>query len=95
MAAKMKSKVETINTADKQVVFSVQQIISYSIFLLTVGASVYTFLKALPKIDELDKSVNQLRESNGRVEERINALKETMSIQKSGQVYEEKHETSK
>lgn len=85
MTAKSKSRGEPVNTSDRQVVFSVQQIISYSIFLLTVGASVYTFFKAIPKIDELDKSINQLRESNGRVEERINAIKETIGIQKNGQ----------
>jgi hypothetical protein len=83
MAAKFKAKADSANTADNKIVLSVQQVVTYSIFLLTVGASIYTFFKAIPKIDELDKSVNLLRVSNGRVEERINALKETIGTEKS------------
>lgn len=91
MATKSEPKTELVdttnkkpvNTADKTIVLSLQQVISYTLFILTVGASIYTFFKAIPKIDELDESVTQLRVSNGRVEERINALKETLVITKN------------
>lgn len=68
--------------ADKQIVLSVQQLFTYGIFLVTIGASVYTFFKAIPKIDKLDQTVNQLQVSNTRVEERIVALKESL-VQRS------------
>lgn len=62
---------------EKKVTLSVQQFFTYGVFLITVGASIYTFFKAIPKIDKLDETVNQLQVSNTRVEERILALKET------------------
>lgn len=70
---------------DKKVVLSVQQILTYSAFLITIGASIYTFFKAIPKIDKLDESVNQLQVSNTRVEERIAALKESWEERKKSQ----------
>jgi cell division protein FtsB len=73
---------EPTNIADKKIVFSVQQIITYSVTFLTIGASIYTFFKALPKIDALDASLQQLKESNARVDQRISDLKEYISIQK-------------
>lgn len=63
---------------DKRVTLSVQQLFTYGAFLITIGASIYTFFKAIPKIDKLDESVNQLQVSNSRVEERIVALKESL-----------------
>lgn len=68
---------------DREITFSIQQLITYSAFLITVGASIYTFFKAIPKIDDLDKTVNELKESNSRVEERVLALREFMYIEKT------------
>jgi len=81
MAAKFK-KAESTSTSENKITLSIEQLVTYTIFLLTVGASIYTFFKAIPRIDQLDESVNQLRVSNGRVEERINALKETIVTEK-------------
>lgn len=67
------------NTLDKKIVLSLQQLLTYTAFIVTVGASVYTFFKAIPKIDKLDESVNKLEVSNSRVEERIVALKEILA----------------
>jgi hypothetical protein len=80
MKEKTKEVSETI--LDKKVVLSVQQIFTYGAFLVTIGASIYTFFKAIPKIDKLDESVNQLQVSNTRVEERIVALKESFDEKK-------------
>ena len=71
------------NTFDKQVVLSVQQLLTYGAFLVTIGASIYTFFKAIPKIDKLDETVNELQVSNTRVEERIVALKEILAQKKT------------
>jgi hypothetical protein len=65
---------------DKQVVLSVQQIFTYGAFLLTIGASIYTFFKAIPKIDKLDETVTQLRLSNTKVEEKIGNLREIFEL---------------
>lgn len=62
---------------DRQITLSVQQVLTYSAFLLTIGASIYTFFKAIPKIDKLDETVTQLQVSNTRVEVRLDALRET------------------
>jgi len=70
-------------TLDKKIVLSVQQLLTYAAFFITIGASVYTFFKAIPKIDKLDETVNQLQVSNTRVEERIIALKEAFTESKS------------
>ena len=72
------------NTLDKQVTLSVQQLLTYGAFLVTVGASIYTFFKAIPKIDKLDETVNQLQVSNSRVEERIVALRDVLAEKKTG-----------
>jgi hypothetical protein len=71
------------NTMDRKIVLSVQQLFAYAAFLLTIGASIYTFFKAIPKIDKLDETVNQLQVSNGRVEERIDALKTILAEKKA------------
>lgn len=68
---------------DKQIVLSVQQLFTYGAFLVTIGASIYTFFKAIPKIDRLDETVNALQVSNSRVEERIVALKEILAEKKA------------
>lgn len=70
---------------DKKVVLSVQQIITYAITFLTIGASIYTFFKALPKIEALDVSLQQLKESNARVDQRISDLKELIDLHKQVQ----------
>jgi len=67
---------------ERKISFSIQQIVTYSITILTIGASIYTFVKALPKIEALDASLQQLRESNARVDQRISDLKEFISLQK-------------
>lgn len=67
------------NPEEALIVLSMKQIITYGVFLITVGASVYTFFKAIPKIDKLDETVNQLQLSNTRVEERVAALKELLA----------------
>jgi hypothetical protein len=69
-------------TLDKKITLSVQQLLSYALFFITFGASVYTFFKAIPKIDKLDETVNQLQVSNTRVEERIVALKEVLEAKR-------------
>ena len=79
----MQKKSPAENTLDKQVVLSVQQLLTYGAFLVTIGASIYTFFKAIPKIDKLDETVNQLQVSNSRVEERIVALKEILALKKN------------
>ena len=78
--SKAKSSQTNENILDKHIQLSVQQLLTYSAFLLTVGASIYTFFKAIPKLDELDESVSKLKESNDRVEERIVALRDIMDI---------------
>lgn len=67
------------STLDKSVVLTVQQLFTYAAILVTIGASVYTFFKAIPKIDKLDDSVVQLQISNTRVEERIQSLRDILS----------------
>ena len=67
---------QQVNLVDKKVVLSIQQILTYSITFLTIGASIYTFFKALPKIDALDASLQQLKETNARFDQRIIDLKE-------------------
>jgi hypothetical protein len=79
----MREKSTKENTLDKQVVLSVQQLLTYGAFLVTIGASIYTFFKAIPKIDKLDETVNELQVSNTRVEERIVALKEILAQTKA------------
>ena len=79
----MARKSEKDNTLDKQVVLSIQQLLTYGVFLVTIGASIYTFFKAIPKIDRLDETVNELQVSNTRVEERIVALKEILAQRKT------------
>jgi hypothetical protein len=71
------------NTLDKKIVLSIQQVLTYAAFLITIGASIYTFFQAIPKIDKLDETVNELQVSNGRVEERILALKEILAQKKT------------
>jgi hypothetical protein len=81
---KPKSQPAAEKTLDKHIVLSVQQLFTYGVFLVTIGASIYTFFKAIPKIDKLDETVNQLKVSNTRVEERITALREVMAARKEG-----------
>lgn len=62
------------NTLDKNIVLNYQQIITYSIFLITFGASVYTFYKEIPKIESLDKEVNNLNKNVAVFEQKISNL---------------------
>ena len=81
MAKVSKSPSEEVTIIDKKIVLSVQQIITYSITFLTIGASIYTFFKALPKIDALDVSLQQLKESNARFDQKIVDLQAYIGLQ--------------
>lgn len=63
---------------DRKISLSVQQLITFSITLITIGASIYTLIQALPRIERLDTSIQQLKESNARVDQRITDLKEVL-----------------
>ncbi len=73
----MAAKKQTLE--DGVIVLPIKQLIAYAMFLITAGASIYTFFKAIPKIDKLDESVTDLKLSNTRVEERVANLKELIA----------------
>ena len=77
----LKKKSENKSMLEGKIYLSLEQLITFSITLLTIGASVYTLIQTLPKIEQLDTSIQQLRESNARVEQRITDLKEAMVFQ--------------
>ena len=77
----LKKKSENKSMLEGKIYLSLEQLITFSITLLTIGASVYTLIQTLPKIEQLDTSIQQLRESNARVEQRIKDLKEAMVFQ--------------
>jgi len=81
MASSDKRATEPINIADKKVVFSIEQLITYSVTFLTIGASIYTFVNALPKLEALDTSLQELKVSNARVDQQISDLKEFINMQ--------------
>jgi len=71
MAKAIKPVTEQTSIVDKKIVFSVQQFVTYSITFLTIGASIYTFFKALPKIDSLDSSLHDLREKSAELTRQV------------------------
>ena len=79
MAAKKQFEAKSL--PEKKIFLSVQQLITFSVTLITIGASIYTLVQALPKIERLDTSIQQLKESNARVDQRITDLKEMLTIQ--------------
>ena len=79
MAAK--KLLEEKSLPEKKIFLSIQQLITFSFTLITIGASIYTLFQALPKIERLDTSIQQLKESNARVDQRITDLKEMLSLQ--------------
>ena len=54
-------KKENSDTVTKKIIyFTLQELVTYTVFVITFGASVYTFFEAIPKIDELTKTTNEL-----------------------------------
>lgn len=80
---KVKNNLSKENTFDRKIVLSIGQLMTYSAFLITIGASIYTFFKAIPKIEILNERVNELKVSNSRIEERIISLREIISEKKN------------
>jgi tetraacyldisaccharide-1-P 4'-kinase len=55
-------KQESNSTWEKNINLTFQQFVAYTIFVITFGASVYTFFEAIPKIDALSKETNDLND---------------------------------
>ena len=70
---------------DRKISLSVQQLLTFSITFITIGASIYTLIQALPKIERLDTTIQQLRENNARVDQRITDLKEAFLLTNKNQ----------
>ena len=49
------------DTEDKKIItLSIQEIITYAVFLITFGASVFTFFQAIPELNKLKEQTNSL-----------------------------------
>ncbi|WP_295119669.1 hypothetical protein [uncultured Chitinophaga sp.] len=63
------------STAEKKVSLTYQQLFSYTLFVITFGASVYTFFNAIPKLEALNKDVNKLDKDISVLTERVENIK--------------------
>lgn len=83
MAVTRNKKAELKSSLDKSIVLNFQQIITYSAFLITFGASIYTFFKAIPKLDALDKEIITIDKNVAVFEVKISDLNDYLKSSRS------------